>query len=325
MTCNGTLSMLIKGLLGLLVVCWFSGCSPKSAKPMPTDPATQALQTRVLALQKQITEDPYNFDPRLELGLIYFRSGEYQSAIDELAVALTIDSGSKDAHAYHGLALLMTGNYFAALTSLQNAALLDPRSIELKNNLGFVLMKIAEFDQAIDMYQQVLKLDPDNKVAHLNLGVIYRYDKKNFEQAITHYTRYLELEPDSPQKLPILQWIKEQQELLAKPPLPPQTGENLSEEERRRSAMQHFNDGLDAYRAARFDDAFEQFTQAVSMDPWNSAANYYMALSYCRQARMRLQRALDSVAKALVIEPTNERYGELKATLEEQYNNLVCP
>ncbi|MBN2054753.1 tetratricopeptide repeat protein, partial [bacterium] len=215
----------------------------------------------------------------------------------------------------------LQGKYYEGLGALQSAVLLQPDSTLIHNNMGFAYLQLAEYDKALEEYQTTLRLDPDDPVAHLNLGVIHRYYKKNGDLALEHYRRYLELDPDSSRKVAILQWMQEQENLLASPPATV-AGEGLREDERRRLAIKYYTDGLDAMKAGDEREAMDQWTQAVSVDPWHAGANFQLAGGARKKAATELRRGLECLDRALRMEPDNEQFVELKRQLEDDLSRL---
>ena len=68
----------------------------------------------------------------IALGAAYIRKGEYESALDVLKRAITIDSKDPNAHYYMGVACRATKNFEKAAVSLHSSVLLKPDSLQMQ-------------------------------------------------------------------------------------------------------------------------------------------------------------------------------------------------
>ena len=97
-----------------------------------------------------------------EAGVLQFKQGEYQQAVDTFTDLIT----------------------------------LFPQNADAFKNRGVAYMKLEKFDDAIADFESAKNISPTLKGVYSNLGVIWYY-KKNYEKAIENYNREIEITPDN--------------------------------------------------------------------------------------------------------------------------------
>jgi tetratricopeptide (TPR) repeat protein len=58
--------------------------------------------------------------------------------------------------------------------------------------------KVGWFDKAVTAFEQASKIDPGHAQCLFNLGVVYRYDLKDFANAKQVWERYLTINSSGP-------------------------------------------------------------------------------------------------------------------------------
>ena len=76
-------------------------------------------------LSTVLTNNAYSVKARIGIGRIYLLKGNFQKAVDELDIALTVDPVNADAHFYRGLALVQQGDEYLSATSFIRAVIHD--------------------------------------------------------------------------------------------------------------------------------------------------------------------------------------------------------
>jgi tetratricopeptide (TPR) repeat protein len=168
--------------------------------------ATGDISGGLESLRKAIQTDPGNLDAQIDLGIAYFRAGDYDNAKACVLRALKSDVGNFQAQNLLGKIDFMQGNlesaaeelqaalaitpdfdvaYSLALTNLQlkklpqatvlfdemQASLAD--TPELQALIGQAYRQTGYLDQAADRFKNALKLDPAYPHAHAYLGMTY--------------------------------------------------------------------------------------------------------------------------------------------------------
>jgi tetratricopeptide (TPR) repeat protein len=99
--------------------------------------------------------------------------------------------------------------YNYAIEELNEALRIKPHFVEAMNNLGNAYRGKGQYDQAIETFKETLDINPYLAIPHLNLAIIYLYQKKDTKKALYHFERALEIEPNFPQAKVIRKEIKE--------------------------------------------------------------------------------------------------------------------
>jgi tetratricopeptide (TPR) repeat protein len=179
-------------VLLILTMAWLSGCAAPASRPSEVHPpATSADSTtagksqpinllaqqqyeHALAAMKAKRDDqaerllltmtqayPELAGPYVNLGIIYYRSGRTQAAVQAFRKALEISPQRADAY----------------------------------NHLGILLREDGRFSEARVAYEKALQIDPSYAYAHLNLGILHDLYLLNAKQALHHYELYQKLMP----------------------------------------------------------------------------------------------------------------------------------
>ena len=112
------------------------------------DEAVELLKT-ALAL------DPNYVKTRGNLLSIYFRTGKYNEAIEQLALA-RIEPEKAAHHSGLGAAYMNTGQHLKAIDAFQRAVLLEPKDIQNQKNLGMARNLSGKKDDGIATFKQIL-------------------------------------------------------------------------------------------------------------------------------------------------------------------------
>lgn len=128
------------------------------------------------------------------MGMIYYKEGSLEKAIDEYNLAIKIDPAYQEAHANLGVAYYDLGEFDNALSHIKEAVRLNPYDHKSYFNLGFVYRRIGQTDNAILHYTISLRLNPFSSKANNNLGLLYS-ELGRTEEAIKHFKNAIMLDP----------------------------------------------------------------------------------------------------------------------------------
>lgn len=129
------------------------------------------------------------------LGMIHFRLGQPERAVDVYARALRVNPDSAQAHNNWGIALDHLGRRDEAILSYERALELDPGLAQAHTNLANALTRLGRLDEAVSRYGKALELDPANAQAHSNrAGALAGLGR--FDEAIEDYRKAIEIDPD---------------------------------------------------------------------------------------------------------------------------------
>ena len=135
--------------------------------PAPEASSTAVDPAKVNALMQKITADPKDTASLLELGNLYFDSGDYTTARTFMQKVVDIDPNNVDALVGLGAAQFNTGDAAAAKTSWTKATELSPKDQEAWFDLGFLYLNQnpPDMDQVRLNWNKVLEIDPTTKIA----------------------------------------------------------------------------------------------------------------------------------------------------------------
>jgi Tfp pilus assembly protein PilF len=108
----------------------------------------------------------------LEAGREFLLEGNYNEAISELSLAVSLDSKLTEAHNLLGVAYDKKGFGERAKDSFERAVKLE-EDAETLNNLGFSLYQSGNYRAAVDRLKRAAKLAPRDERILNNLGLAY--------------------------------------------------------------------------------------------------------------------------------------------------------
>lgn len=142
-----------------------------------------------------VKKSPDGALPNGYLGKALLDRGKIDEAIEQLQIAIKLDSGFIDAYVWLGNAYNIKKMFDEAATCYQAVLQMQPDNALAYYNLGIVYTGKGWIDKAIEYYLIALKLKPDYAEAHHNLGTAYKV-KGWIDKAIEHYQSALRLRPD---------------------------------------------------------------------------------------------------------------------------------
>jgi len=139
--------------------------------------------------------DSINADALHYLGLIYYQTGDSQTAVTFISKAIHLTPTSL-MHCNLGAALQAQGRHNLAIEHYQTAITLQPDYAEAYNNLGAAFQEQGRLTEAISSFQQALSLNADYASAHNNLGNAFLVQGK-LQAALACYRRSLRVDADN--------------------------------------------------------------------------------------------------------------------------------
>jgi len=145
---------------------------------------------------KTVKQAPNSVIAHDNLGMAYFKEGEFNLAIEEFKTALTIKPDHYKAHSNLGSTYYEKGEIELAIKEFKMALAIKPNYAKAYNNLGAVYHKKGEIELAIKEFKKALAINPDYVNARFNLGNIY-YLQGSTDMAIKEYEKILAIDPDN--------------------------------------------------------------------------------------------------------------------------------
>jgi tetratricopeptide (TPR) repeat protein len=138
--------------------------------------------------------------PRIhfDLGILYYKIGDYQNATKELSQAVqgfkfrSQNLEKVQAFTVLGDIYMAQNNTMGAYQAYSRGLAIDRENPTLKANLAFVAMANGQYDEAIREFDKMLSKDPNNVKAMLNLGIAF-FNKGRFSDSERYLKRALPL------------------------------------------------------------------------------------------------------------------------------------
>lgn len=128
------------------------------------------------------------------LGLLAYRRGNLQGALEWLARACSTEPRNPVYWFNHGVVLQRAGLVAEAVEAYGKAIQLNQRYIEPRTNLGNAYKELGRLADAQAAYEQVIAIKPDHAEAQNNLGVVLK-EQGRLDEAAEAYRRAIALKP----------------------------------------------------------------------------------------------------------------------------------
>jgi tetratricopeptide (TPR) repeat protein len=150
------------------------------APPPGPDPAE--LNLKIQALKDIVKKDPKNLPALVELGNLYFDSGQPKEAIEAYNQYLAIKPDNADVRTDMGIMHRASGDFDRAIEEFKKAAQSDPKHINSRNKIGIVLLHDKnDIQGAIKAWEEYLKVDSKSEKAQRIKAQIERMKKMGKE------------------------------------------------------------------------------------------------------------------------------------------------
>jgi tetratricopeptide (TPR) repeat protein len=128
------------------------------------------------------------------LGLLAYRRGNLQGALEWLARACSTEPRNPVYWFNHGVVLQRAGLVAEAVEAYGKAIQLNQRYIEPRTNLGNAYKELGRLAEAQAAYEQVIAIKPDHAEAQNNLGVVLK-EQGRLDEAAEAYRRAIAFKP----------------------------------------------------------------------------------------------------------------------------------
>ena len=230
--------------------------------------ARQAHYKEAIVLyQKALSLDPKMPSLRLNLGLSYFKAGNFSAAIQTLEPLLQKESKSSPEAlrlvTLIGLARYGMGEYAAAIPYLKQAAAADPDNLPFRLSLAQSCLRTKQYQCVLDVYREILTLNAESAEADMLAGEAYD-ELKNDAEALAEFQAAVKADPKTPDV--------------------------------------YFGYGYLLWKALKFDEAEKAFRSELANNPEHS-----LALAYLGDTEIRLnhsEEAMPYLERAVRLQPS---------------------
>ena len=238
-------------------------------------------------------------DLYIALGLLHADLNKPEQAQEAYGEAIKLDPTREET--YHRLARLLVkeGRGDEALKAYGEMVKQPQLAYAAHVSSGDLLADEHKYEDAAQFYRQAIEIDPKRAQGYLQLAVVYRQQGKA-EQTEELVLQALEAAPENPEPYRWLAQIREQQQrsdeainLYRKIMELQPAGVEISD------AYVHIGNLLFAQK--RYDEAVQEFQQAVQSDPMNTDAYYNLGAVFEQQDKV--DSAVELYRKVLEFQP----------------------
>lgn len=141
--------------------------------------------------------DPADPGAQNNLGVLYFRRGLFDEAIEAFSRALALDERMRVARRNLEIAYGKAGSLKSRTVELEQRLATSPDDIGALVECGIAEKSAGNLDQAEKRFRRALQHDPDSSVLHFFLAELF-YNRGNGEEALRFLRRSIDLNPANP-------------------------------------------------------------------------------------------------------------------------------
>ena len=164
------------------------------------DAAAGRIDQSIARLKKALPRHRRSGRLPYQLGVFYFRQGQYPEAIESFQQALKCRLNTAEVQTSLGAALAASGRHEEAQKALRKALKLNPEDFKARANLAQIHTERGQADQALQVYDEAIGQNPTNTEAFFRRGNLHLLEGQ-FPEAISDYEQALALAPNDPRCL----------------------------------------------------------------------------------------------------------------------------
>lgn len=149
-------------------------CKPEYYEKFPKAEQQKIIKRGIYELKKSAEIYPSFSEPWAQLGVIYYKQKDLDSAMYFYNRALQVAPYIATIHNNVGTLYFERKMYNEAIAAFGKATQLDPAYSEAWCNLGSAYGTLGQFDAAIQNFHEAVKWDPNNAMALKFLGITYQ-------------------------------------------------------------------------------------------------------------------------------------------------------
>jgi tetratricopeptide (TPR) repeat protein len=233
----------------------------------------------------------------LNIGLAWFKMGDFKRAIPEFEKHLTLEGANPQASTLLAISFFGVGNWPEAAKRLKSVSEAYPDNKELPYMLAQAYLNSGQYDEAAASFKHLLELDPDSVQVHMLLGQaldgVYRTS-----DAIAEFEAAAKAGPTEPNVhfgLGFLYWKDKRDDDAAR-----EFREELKNDSGNAPAMAYLGDIL--MRAGHRDEALIQLSSAARSRPDLRVARFNLGVLYSED-QSKSAAAIEEFRAAIRLDP----------------------
>lgn len=150
-------------------------------------PADQYFPKAKQAALKALEIDEQSAEAYTSLGMIKYRyDWDWEGAEKDFLRAIELNPSYATAHQWYGWYLTMLGHFDQAMDEMKIALKLDSFSIPINQGIGMVLLCSGKGDEALKQFQETLAMDENFHPLYFSFGLVYQHQRR-FDKAIESF------------------------------------------------------------------------------------------------------------------------------------------
>jgi len=152
------------------------------------------ISTQTVSRGSVPTEDAA--DTNYQLGVQYYRNGNYELARDRLERSIEINSRNANVHSMLALTLAQIGNHRLARESFNRAVRIAPNNKDVRNTYAVYLCQQKRFDEALEQFDRAIGIrENDNAWIEMTNAGVCVAQKPDLVAAEQYFRDALRLRP----------------------------------------------------------------------------------------------------------------------------------
>jgi lipoprotein NlpI/uncharacterized RDD family membrane protein YckC len=241
----------------------------------------------------------------LNLGIAYYKKGQYQQAISNYNKAIEINPRYAEAYTNRGVAYGEKDQYGKAISDFSKAIEINPRDAKAYYLRAFVYLHKKEDEKAWDDVHKAQNFGGQVPPRFLKaFGEAYKRrgfgwaKKGEWTRAIADFNKAIELTPDD-----AMAYLYRGSSCAEKDEIDQAIADyNKAIEIEPRNAWAYSQRGLAYNRKGQYDKAIAEYTEAIEIDPLNTP--FYVNRGDAWDHKGNLDRAIANYNKAIELDPT---------------------
>ncbi len=253
---------------------------------------------------------PHNAQLFDEWGQTYAVLGEYDKAMEKYQQAMALDNQYSQTYLLIGELAMQQKKWDEAKATYEQLIALSPKSADAYGALGYVNTQMEDLESALQAYQKAVEFSPKTFNHRKNLSIIYQ-QLGRLDEAIQEATEALALATTDDQKQTMQNYIAQLRQQQAAP-----TAEESQQ------AQELLILGSTQMNAGQWISAEANFSQVLSLDPYNAQA--HSALAYVLAKQGRTDEAIAENLTVIELAPTDYNSHKNLAILYQQNGDLTA-
>ncbi len=216
--------------------------------------------------------------PHLALGDIYYDRGKLADAVVEYQKFIELNQNYSGGYVRLGRALNKQGKFQEAVIELENAKYINPSDPTIYKNLIDAYVKLDQKQKLIETYLVLSDLTPNNYYVYYNLGTTFAA-VKDWDKAITSLNKAIKINSTNAQAYSnlgtVYRKIKSPEKALEYYNKALRFSTNIEE-----LGVIHLNKGILYNAISQYENAIEEFGQALIVFPNSPSAHLSISQAY---------------------------------------------